>query len=279
MHIWTDNPLEAIWNQLRYLTKPANVKNILVGKIKSGRNSLLSNSEQLENQADEIASCISQADEYFQASRVVGLATKPLLQFYGAQALSKAVILANDPSIKLAQFKFHGLSTHLTSVKNELANSLQKYEDSPSSWQLELEYAITKNGVFPHLARVANDFVPPQGNVLHLKELFRIIPDMADLYRRHYNEPSHCLYLYEDPKLENDGNFSIFFSSDTKEDILKVFPEFSNGYESVMKSGCTGFKSITPLSKEPSFGIVSKGTLTGSFYVRPHSSGIMTKSR
>jgi hypothetical protein len=268
MHIWTDTPLEEIWNQLRYLTSQANVLNLLTGNIASGRKTAWPLSQQLENQANEIVSCIRQADEYFQASRAVGLATKPLLLFYGGQVLAKAAILANDSSISLADIKYHGLSTRPNTP------SLENNRSSPQTWRLELEYAIVNSGVFFELTRVANDAVPPQGSILYLKELFRIIPDIAVLYNRHYQESSHCYYLYDGPTIDNNGFFRIFFDTKNDDEILKVFPEFLSGYESEQMHSRSGFKSTNPILKEPDFGFLTEGTFAGNYYVRPHSSGI-----
>ena len=111
MHIWTDTPLDEIWNQLRYLSSPPNVRNVLSGRVESGRDCPWPESDALDKQANEIASCIRQADEYFQASRAVGMETRPLLQFYGAESLAKAVILASDNALSLIDLRFHGLST------------------------------------------------------------------------------------------------------------------------------------------------------------------------
>jgi hypothetical protein len=268
MHIWTDTPIEEIWNQLRYLTSQANVLNLLTGNITSGRKTTWSLSPRLENQANEIVSCIRQADEYFQAARAVGLATKPLLLFYGGQALSKAAILANDSSISLADIKYHGLSTRPSTP------SLQNYSSSPKIWQLEIEYATVNNGVFSELTRIANDTTPSQGSILYLRELFRIIPDIAVLYNRHYQESSNCYHLYDGPTIGDDGFFRIFFDSENDDEILKIFPEFLSGYKSEQKHGRAGFRSINPVLEEPVFGFVTEGTFAGNYYVRPHSSGI-----
>jgi hypothetical protein len=82
---WTETPIVEMWRHLRYLRSPLNVLNLLSGKIKSKRVEKWPESEQLRERAYEIAACIQQADEYYRSADAVGLATHPLLQFYGAE--------------------------------------------------------------------------------------------------------------------------------------------------------------------------------------------------
>lgn len=212
MHIWTDNPPREIWNQLRYLKSPANMVNLLAGLTKSSRVKTYSLDEDLERRAIEVSCCIEQADQYFHAAQQVGLATKPLLQFYGAQSLAKAIVLANKETAKLHELRYHGLSSRASTASTPQRDGLREYADEPSRWSVEDEFAICNNGVFPQLADVAADPVPKVGEVVRFKELLRLTPELGQLYARHYNEPSHTLYLYTGPELESDGHFSVFFS-------------------------------------------------------------------
>jgi hypothetical protein len=275
MHVWTDTPLTEIWHQLRYFRSSSNVYGLLTGLIKSNRTSPWAQSESVKQQAYEIASCVQQADEYFQASEQIGLATKPLLQFYGAQALSKALILANDSNIDLSKLRYHGLSTRPSIASEPRRTELQAYSDNPLKWEIEQEFAVTNDGVLPNLARIVGDNVPRFGIVLRFKELIRIIPDLSKLYRRHYSEPSHCFYLYGEPNLTNQGIFEISFSrrGDINE-FLQVFPEFASGFQKEELPERFGFRSKNALTSAPPFGVVQKGTIAGRYYVRPHESGI-----
>ena len=78
MHTWTASPVAEIWRHLRYLRSTQNAKNLLQLKCDSGREQVWSDSD-AGTAAAEISACIRQADEYFQASRNVGLPTRPLL--------------------------------------------------------------------------------------------------------------------------------------------------------------------------------------------------------
>jgi len=72
--------------------------------------------DNLKKQARQIGYCIRQAEEYFKASEEVGLATRPLLLYYGCVALSQALILTKkdgtfslDASRKSGKHRHHGL--------------------------------------------------------------------------------------------------------------------------------------------------------------------------
>jgi hypothetical protein len=276
MHIWTENPLKEIWHQLRYLKSPANVVNLLSGKTESRRQDKWPVSEGLKKQAYEIASCIEQSDQYFLAAGEVGLATKPLLQFYGAQALAKAVILANDSTMSLSNLKYHGLSSRPSTAKVADRQTLQTYCDDPQQWEVEEEFASVNDGVLPHLVRIAGDKVPDKGEVIRFKELVRVLPDLSAIYRRHYGEPSHCLYLYGNPKLDSNGFFTVCFSSVTREEIRTIFPEFDLDFHETSQNNNIGFRSSEPVTSPPDFAVTVESAIAGSYYVRPHSSGLFT---
>ncbi len=275
MFTWTETPLAEMWHHLRYLRSPSNVNNLLSGKIKSNREEKWPESEELKRRSYEIASCIRQADEYYQSAETVGLATQPLLQFYGSQALAKAVILSSNSKIWLSQLKYHGLSTRASSARPEYRTKLQEYSDSPSSWEVEKEFAVTKGGVFPSLCRSIGGHVPENRVVLVFKDLVRIIPDLAKIFRRHYGETSHYFYLYREPEKDAEKRFEVLFSnSEDLEDIRSVFPKFDSDFEEVRNGGGHGFKSVKNLNEFPTFGVVKKGTVAGKYFVRPLDCGI-----
>ena len=72
MHVWTETPVTAIWEQLRYFKASANVRNLLTGAVGSRRQALWPAGSDTDARADEIAAAVAQADEYFQAARSVG---------------------------------------------------------------------------------------------------------------------------------------------------------------------------------------------------------------
>ena len=85
-------------------------------------------------QADQIRYCVIQAREYFEASEKTGLATRPLLQYYGVMSLALAQILyCSDGSASLdaarAKHAHHGLRLK----QSENPAKLQNLSDSASA--------------------------------------------------------------------------------------------------------------------------------------------------
>jgi hypothetical protein len=257
MHIWTDAPLAEVWQQLRYFARAANVRQLLRGQTSSRRSEAWSTDES-STSAHEIASCLEQADEYIHASRVVGLATRPLLQFYSVEALAKAMILASDRTIHLHDLRYHGLSTRATTAAEPVREGLQRYADATAAWAVEQEFAVTNLGVFPHLARVAGDGEIRAGFVIRLRELVRTMPDLAQLYERHYGEPSHCLRLYDWLGAESGKPFTIHFIVRDESRVTGVFPEFNEGFEPDRRHEHAGFRALASDAPIPSFGRVTQ---------------------
>lgn len=278
MHIWTEEPLKEIWRLLRYFRSPYNVYNLLTGKIDSGRPHKWKETENMLARAFDIAACVSQADEYYHAAGTVGLATEPLLQFYGAQCLSKACILSNDESIELKDINYHGLSTRPSTANDLIIQELIHYNKSDSIWEVESEFAVTHEGVFPFLCKIAGDNIPPKGNVVKVKELLRVVPEMADLFQRHYKITSHCFYLYTDEIIKG-GRIEVLFSNkEAFESVRILFPEFSIGFETQEKPRHSfGFRSISDqYTSIPDYIKIVRGSVAGHYLVKPHESGVFT---
>ncbi len=191
MFFWTETPQTEIWNQLRYLKSQKNVENLLLGKIQSERVQIHHDPDEVHERSFEIVSCIRQADEYYRAAETVGSATQPLLQFYGAHVLVKAVILANTTK-RLSDFEYHGLNGKISTAKPEFRNDLRDYKEDQSQWEIEKEFAITNGGVFEGLCESINESIPERGEIFTFKDVVSRIPDLSEIYRRHYDEPSCC---------------------------------------------------------------------------------------
>jgi hypothetical protein len=137
--ITSENPIEQIWKLLRFFRdipsvsdKIRSIHGITNGKFDSD----------VKKQAQQIAYCIRQAEEYFHASSQVGLATRPLLLYYGAVSLSQALVLLRQDGTHsldaLRQAKKH--SHHgLTPIKGliETAHLAASTEDFLSIIQCE----------------------------------------------------------------------------------------------------------------------------------------------
>ena len=276
MHIWTDTPRNEIWQQLRYFKSSANVRQLLLGNTVSRRLRRWPAEKALER-APEIASCVEQADEYFRAAVTVSLATKPLLQFYGVECLAKAIVMLSDENSTLQNLKYHGLSTRAATA-GVCGDELQAYADSPSSWCVENEFAVTNEGVFPALARVTGDGVISPRVVIRLKDMFAKIPELSEAFSRHYGEASDCVRIYARPRKPDSesDNFEVYFDVKDHDSVLAVFPEFRDGFEQSARHEYPGFKSATSVA--PKFGKPISHSVAGEFFVRPHQSGVVTSS-
>jgi len=277
MHIWTETPEREIWRQLRYFRSPANVYNLLSGKLKTLRQQRWEESDKLASRSYDIAACIRQADDYYQAASEVGLSTEPLLQFYGAQSLAKACILANDPDSDLLGLKYHGLSTRWTGAQShEAQQRLEEYSGNPLRWEVESEYAITNAGVFPLLCSITYDSIPQSGQILFFKELIRLLPDLTDLFSRHYGECSHCFYLADTPGFNAFKHYEVLVNSGVgMEAFRQLFPELQTDFTEYKKNADTySFLSNQTMTEKPSYLKLAKGAVAGIYLVKPHAVGI-----
>jgi len=84
-----DDPVAQVWKYLRlFLDVPSAAERIRAEQTVPERYAA-----DVKKQARQLAQCIKQAEEYFAAASHVGLATRPTLLYYGAVALSRALIL------------------------------------------------------------------------------------------------------------------------------------------------------------------------------------------
>jgi YaaC-like protein len=111
--IVSHDPSREVWKYLRLFSDiDRTVKKLRqIHKVPEGRHEA-----NLRKQARQIGYCLRQAEEYFQASERVELATRPLLLYYGCVSLSQALVLIKrdgtfslDASRKAGKHNHHGL--------------------------------------------------------------------------------------------------------------------------------------------------------------------------
>jgi YaaC-like Protein len=277
MFTWSEFPEEDVWSGIKYLKSSTNVKNLLLGTTKSQRSKLSLSFQDIDKRAYEISACIKQGEEYFEAAKTVELTTSPLLLFYGAHSLAKAVILSNNPGTKLTDLNYHGLSTRVSTSNPQFQTEIRTYNENDSNWEVEKEYLITNKGVFPYLCAVVNETVPVDGTVITFKELLRIFPDVSEMYIRHYGEQSHCFYVSVSQFI-NSKKHEIEFPKQpdmpTSEEIMSVFPELQNDYNFADRGTQFRFWSKQDMDKTKMFGYVQQGTVAGNYFIRPLPCGI-----
>src|SRR4028119_528656 len=91
--ITAENPLKEVWKLLRFFRDVQFASEQHRRLLNISEEQYKKHKKYIEKQAKQIGYCIRQAEEYFQASSQVGLATRPNLLYYGAVSLSQALIL------------------------------------------------------------------------------------------------------------------------------------------------------------------------------------------
>jgi hypothetical protein len=91
--ITAENPIKEVWKLLRFFRDVKFASNQHRRILNISEETYKKHNKYIEKQAKQIGYCIRQAEEYFQASSQVGLATRPNLLYYGAVSLSQALIL------------------------------------------------------------------------------------------------------------------------------------------------------------------------------------------
>lgn len=91
--ITAENPIKEVWKLLRFFRDVKFASDQHRRILNISEETYQRHKKYIEKQARQVGYCIRQAEEYFQASSQVGLATRPNLLYYGAVSLSQALIL------------------------------------------------------------------------------------------------------------------------------------------------------------------------------------------
>lgn len=211
----TNDSRKDAWKILSLLTSSHNVKRLLCGDVYSGRVRWPRTTAGIGISSTQIAACIRNAREYFIPSNLVTLNISPLLIYYGALSLAKAMILSSRKQASLDSFRHHGLSM--------VSKKLDDQSSRKSLKRIDERKAIVKKGVFHQLCDCIQ--TPCKLKTEYsLREVLRVTPDISDIYIRYYNEYSHVVpvsYLCYKPDFDDFG-LSILGLT---EHFEAVFPE------------------------------------------------------
>ena len=236
-----------------FLAKRNNAKNLLAGNIPSARTVIYKQGRSLEKKADQVSFGINQSFEYFRAADSVSIVTSPLLYFYGMLSLAKSVIVANETDIYLEDIKYHGLA------RRPKDDKLETYEKNPESWNIESEYAIIRDGVFPHFTKAICDFQYPSNAVFTFKDILAVCPETSQMFEKYYEEPSRVLYLYRFRTISKDPyKIEICPSKTDEEEIFKRIPQLAEDFDlnpNVLHSQARAFTSRNLKTFPDYFGI------------------------
>jgi hypothetical protein len=122
MDITSENPVSQIWKLLRSFLDSEYVS----ARIKTIHNISDDNyASDIKKQSKQVGYCIRQAEEYFHASSSAGLATRPLMLYYGMTSLATALVLLRqdgshslDYLRKTKSHQHHGLILNQGSLQN-----------------------------------------------------------------------------------------------------------------------------------------------------------------
>lgn len=250
---WSENPYADMWNHLLFLAKKNNVERLLSGEIESGRTQKYHEKEVLEKKAIQVSFGISQSFEYFRAADTVGVATSPLLYFYGALSLAKSLVVANEKEAYFEGLKYHGLTGR------PIDSVLETYSADPKLWKMEDEYAILRKGVSKCFTEVVCGFHLPDNSVVLFKDLLAVCPEIAQMFEIYYGEPSRTLYLYQFKQIsEKPYKIEICPCEVDEKRILERIPSFGRDFDlspAILHSQARIFSSRN-LSKFPDdFGL------------------------
>lgn len=221
--IVSDDPVKQIWKLLHFYLDTKFVANQIrevhgVKDIKQKSN--------IEKQAREIGYSIRQAEEYFVASSHVRLATRPLLLYYGAVSLTRALVLLRKSGEVSAEalrknnnHKHHGLDlykpakcstaeeffatlkakTHSHPQTKEPWGHFSLFYDSLVSCATSIRKKIIivgKNNCFegrhPMSCGVLRDINSLINKDFKMLDLLRVLPDMYYLLQEVGIQPELC---------------------------------------------------------------------------------------
>lgn len=155
--------------------------------------------------AHEIVAHISHARQQFESAATAGTLARPLLQYYGVLALSRAVILFNDPRLREGSLSpGHG-------VRGLWTSTLQQGKPL-----LAVELELGTKGTFPELVRASGNLeafkvMPPPGRFdppvaklwvgaaevgsqkLTLDAIVSRLPNLAGDYETTFDTRANCL--------------------------------------------------------------------------------------
>jgi hypothetical protein len=157
------------------------------------------------NKAREIVAHLTQGREYFRSADGATDLIRPLLLYYGALALTRALVLFLDPDAREATLKkSHGLTikgweTHLAKGLEEVPNLTVSLEQGTFDQLCEvtenLDRALVFRPPYPNRTswkRKGSKDIPP-GTKITIREVLSRIPELRDLFERTFDDYSDCL--------------------------------------------------------------------------------------
>ena len=183
--------------------------------------------------SEDIRFYINQGLELYTVSDT-SINTIPLTLFYSLNNFVKAAYLLRFPNLSLTGS--HGID--LKPNKLETCNSIG-----------EVEVHFTKKGTFANLIELTNDkfdFV----NVVLLKDLFSVIPELCNIYALIYSEEAN-VYLMQGKK-ECASTYKVFFQTNNDKEITRRDTSLlsRNGYHLYIQNDFDGIYGDLSLTQD-----------------------------
>ncbi len=141
--------------------------------------------------AQHVADALKQAEAYFNTARSSELAIKPLILYYGALNMVKALMIFadNDLTLENTVQRDKGLNTHgLTNGASSPADEAIRNDSTNLLEEFGLVNAVDKT-VFSLLHSCWSDTPLPQGTRLELGDLASMHPNSWRSYKAHTDKP------------------------------------------------------------------------------------------
>ena len=186
-----------------------------------------------KSKADEITSNFIQAREYFRNASTSDISVRPVLQYYGILALSRAMILYLDIHARETSLKSgHGVETD--NWQAPLSDQVPRIGDlriKLTRGTLHELLCISKNQAYFFVDATAINWraggdIPNLGSVITFKEIASVIPDISREYESAWpgeSRPSVLLREFPEPQ----ETFKWYLAGDIAQaDVEAVFPGF-----------------------------------------------------
>lgn len=110
VEILSTDPTQQIWQFLHVFHDLERTERLIRHNFHIGEDK---HKQHIRKQSQQISYCLKQAEEYFFAASQVGIATKPLLLYYGAVSLARSLILLrNNGEYSLDYMRTHKRHNH-----------------------------------------------------------------------------------------------------------------------------------------------------------------------
>lgn len=164
--VYTDNPKRDIWIDLSTWENHEVAQQLLVAKYASSPSQPSSGA--ISSLAQRFTYYLAQSREYFAAAEHVGLATKPILIFYGMLNAAKLLILCRYPTYPGPKDEQHGFGQW----------------SAPNPYIFKDDYVLpTSKGTFPLLHSCLSN-TPMTGQKYTLGTLLSFVPELKRRYEQ-----------------------------------------------------------------------------------------------